>query len=152
MTYKPPFCRQENFPELNIKHKNGGGGLICCYLPFKKKISYNLLVFFYKCFQLELLLCKKTGLEHLMVHLCVFSIVLLQGCVHYVYYRPIPIVQMLGARAWKPNPPEEPRSQSCLKKTRSRSRKMQEPEPLEKNTGSRNRLGKSREAAGAAWT
>ena len=77
MLYKNLVCRQEHLPDLNIKSKNGGGGLICGYLPFKKKISYKLLVF-YKCFQLELLLlCKKTGLEPLMVYLCVSSIVLL---------------------------------------------------------------------------
>ena len=72
MLYKNLVCWQEHLPDLNIKRKNGGGGLISRYLPLKKKISYKLLFF------LELLLfCKKTGLKLLMVHLCALSIVLL---------------------------------------------------------------------------
>ena len=77
MLYKNLFCRQEHFPDLNIKRKNGGGGLICRYLPFKKKDILQTSSFFYKCFPLELLLCKKAGLQPLMVHVCSLSIVLL---------------------------------------------------------------------------
>ena len=74
--YKNLFCRQEHFPDLNIKRKNGGGSLICRYLPFKKKNILQTSSFFYKCFPLELLLCKKAGLQPLMVHVCSLSIVL----------------------------------------------------------------------------
>ena len=84
MLYKNLFCRQGHFPDLNIKRKNSSSGLISRYLPFKKKISYKLLVFFTNAFNksyyyyIRRLDCSSSSC---MVHLYELSIVLLP-CAH----------------------------------------------------------------------